>query len=607
MAEATSIVRGWLSRNFAFDTRANVVRACVVACALAAMVSLLLGQDANADLRNYHLYNGWAALYSRLSIDLAPAQMQSYFVPWLDVGYYLVAVKGSAMLAGIVLGAWHGLVFAAVAAVAWQVLEGDQRRSRLVPMLAFAGCCSAVFLAELGNTMGDNTTAPLVLAAVALTIRAVKSQSSATLHWLVAGLLLGLALGLKLTNAIYALGLGVAVLTGRPGWRRRFADATLLTVVTTIVFGVVAGPWFFQVWSQFGNPLFPQFNTWFQAPLAQPIGVADLRWLPDGVLQAVLWPIWITLNPREISESAMPQLAWAALYLLGIAAAFIALMRRFGPGRSQPSAPVGFAIAERMLLVFVAVSFLAWMWMFSIHRYLAALEALAPLAIWLLALRVFPAASARQWGARIVTACVFVAVLGWNTWGNNGWDRHGFFVETPPMRGPERATVLLVGGYPQAWRVPFLPAKATYASVGTNFPASPAYSLRVNETIAERGGEIFAMFPAEESRFSARLVKINRWAKRLGLTSGDCGVLGRFAKPGRFELRAAVGDVPCQLVLAAAAEEARERGNQALIHNASELLRAHGLSLRPGSCAVLDSRIGDEGYPFRWCEVERSP
>ncbi len=605
MAEATSEERGWLSRTFAFDTRANVVRACVAACALAAMVSLLLGQDANADLRNYHLYNGWAALYGRLSIDLAPAQMQSYFVPWLDVGYYLVAVKGSAILAGIVLGVWHGLVFAAVAAVAWQVLEGDQHRSRLVPMLAFAGCCSAVFLAELGNTMGDNTTAPLVLAAVALTIRAVKSQSSATLYWLAAGLLLGLALGLKLTNAIYALGLGVAVLAGRPGWKRRFADATLLTVVTTVVFGAVAGPWFFQVWSQFGNPLFPQFNSWFQSPLAQPIGVADLRWLPDGVLQAVLWPIWITLNPREISESAMPQLAWAALYLLGIAAACIALLRRFGLEWLLPNAQARCAIAERTLLVFLAGSFLAWMWMFSIHRYLAALEALAPLAIWLLAQRVFPAASSRQWGKRLVTACAVVAVLGWNTWGNNGWDRDGFFVENPPMSAPERATVLLVGGYPQAWRVPFLPAQAAYVSVGSNFPASPDYALRVNEIIAERGGAIFAMFPVEESRFSARLVKINLWAQRLGLANGDCKVLGRFAKPGRFELRAAIGDSPCRLVLAAAAERTRELGNQALIHGAGELLRAHGFRFRSDSCAVFDSRIGDESYPFRWCEVER--
>jgi hypothetical protein len=44
---------------------------------LGAGISVLLGQDGNWDIRNYHLYIGWAALHGRLGIDLAAASIQS--------------------------------------------------------------------------------------------------------------------------------------------------------------------------------------------------------------------------------------------------------------------------------------------------------------------------------------------------------------------------------------------------------------------------------------------------------------------------------------------------------------------------------------------------
>lgn len=45
-----------------------------LACwAVAAVVALLLGRDANHDLRHYHFHNAWALLEGRWVLDLAPA------------------------------------------------------------------------------------------------------------------------------------------------------------------------------------------------------------------------------------------------------------------------------------------------------------------------------------------------------------------------------------------------------------------------------------------------------------------------------------------------------------------------------------------------------
>ena len=46
-----------------------------------------MGQDANWDLLNYHLYNGFAFLHSRSARDLLPTGLQSYLNPVLDALY----------------------------------------------------------------------------------------------------------------------------------------------------------------------------------------------------------------------------------------------------------------------------------------------------------------------------------------------------------------------------------------------------------------------------------------------------------------------------------------------------------------------------------------
>jgi hypothetical protein len=49
------------------------------------LASMLLGQDSNWDLRNYHLYNGYAVVNGRVGFDPAPAAFQTYSNPALDI------------------------------------------------------------------------------------------------------------------------------------------------------------------------------------------------------------------------------------------------------------------------------------------------------------------------------------------------------------------------------------------------------------------------------------------------------------------------------------------------------------------------------------------
>src|SRR5437870_527678 len=57
--------------------------------------SLLLGQDANWDLQNYHYYNPWAWWHGRIfTQDLAAAQIQTFHNPLLDLPFYWMVTAG---------------------------------------------------------------------------------------------------------------------------------------------------------------------------------------------------------------------------------------------------------------------------------------------------------------------------------------------------------------------------------------------------------------------------------------------------------------------------------------------------------------------------------
>lgn len=82
-----------------------------------------------------------------------------------------------------------------------------------------------MFLSELGTTFGDNLTSIPVLAGVLLLCSA-KARERVSWTDFMAGIAIGLATGLKLTNSPYAVAALAAILATTPlplGWKRPVA------------------------------------------------------------------------------------------------------------------------------------------------------------------------------------------------------------------------------------------------------------------------------------------------------------------------------------------------------------------------------------------------
>ncbi|MDB5949132.1 MAG: hypothetical protein JWR65_987 [Massilia sp.] len=489
--------RGWLW----LDQPRVLARCALLLPLVFGLLALRYGQDANWDLHNYHRYNPYALLNGRIGFDLAPAQWQSYFNPALDLVYYGLTTALPAPLAGFIMGMLHGLNFVLVLAIARCLLRsGTAQPLRLPLLLALAGCLGPGFLSELGNSMGDNMTALCVLGSLLVVIARWDRPAV-----LAAGVLMGVGVGLKLTNAIYALALCVALLSVAGGVSRRVSIAFRFGIGVLGGIAASAGFWYWKMWQVFGNPLFPQFNNWFKGPLAAPIGIGDTGWLPKSLGKTLLWPFIFTLHPERVIEIALHQIIWPILY---VAFCFLALRKLraaiLGADTVPPMRP-----QARAFLIFFALSYLIWLNLFGIYRYLVPIELLAPLALWLVAHALMPASFARGVaGYAILLASMAILPIG--GWGHAGWTARAFEAQVPVIAEPAQSMVFTVhGDPPMGWLVPFFPAPLAFVALGSGFPESEGFRARVDAMIAARPGPLYVMLQAPQDD-AANLVALDK-------------------------------------------------------------------------------------------------
>jgi len=556
VAFEAAVVDGWRR----LDRPAVLSAAMLCVPLLFGLISLALGQDDNWDLHNYHFYNPYALLNGKIGYDLAPGQWQSYFNPTLDLLYYGLVTALPAPLAGFIMGWLHGLNFVLVLALARRLLPPQAHRLGL--LLALAGCLGPGFLSELGNSMGDNMTSLCVLGALLLLLRQWSQLAAgrATLALVLAGLLAGAGCGLKLTNATYALAMCLALFMLPGAFLLRFRAAFVFGLGVLGGIAVSAGHWYWRMWQVFGNPLFPQFNDKFHAALAMPIGIGDTGWLPKGLGEHLLWPFIFTVHPQRVIELPMTQLIWPMVYL-----AFLALALRLAYaaalGRKLP-APAGTAQREgAFVLLFFALSYIAWLNLFGIYRYLVPIELLAPLALWLVAARLMQPGMARGvagYGLLLATLVVFPP----HNWGHGKWTRAAASAQVPAIAEPSQSMVLTVhGDPPMSWLVPFFPRELAFVALGSGFPESPAYAERMAAMMAQRHGPVYVMLQTNRSDPAETSAEVLRAA-----AEQNAGVLGR----------------------------------------AGEILARYRLRLDAASCRSYPAYVGSNRWPYQLCLVERA-
>jgi hypothetical protein len=573
--------------------------------------SMLLGADTNWDLLNYHLYNPFAWLNGRLQTDLAPAGMQSYFNPLLDLPFYWMTLHLPPRLTAFAMGVVHGLNFLLLLGVAQRVCGGavERQPNRLPLLLAMAGILMPCFLSQIGNTMGDNATSLLVLGGLLLLLnywdrmRGVGAQA-----WLppaAAGFLVGMAVGLKPTSACYAVAMCTALLSFPERMWSRLRVAFLFGVGVLVGWAMTGGYWMWHMWQIFGNPLYPQFGQFFHNPLTQPIGSGDVRFLPHGLLQTLVWPFIMGASPNRVAGLSR-ELVWPVVYVVILCALAATVIRqRRGTERRALDK------RARFVVLFVALGYLVWMKVFSIYRYLVPVEMLAPIVVFsLLTLWQGPQSGTRaaRW---LIGAMVATGVIGGlKTWGHDGWTDPLYRVDVPTIAAPEHATVMLYSASSaRGWMVPFLPPQIAFAGVGSSFPATAAYYDRLRAMIVARGGQAYAVIDGADNWRARSVARTDQLLGKLGLTNSESNCDKLKSVVHRLHLHASVTDLasgPKKCRLAVRSDDAQQA---IMVDNhqmdlAAQAVQQAGMTLDRESCKPYSASIGSSLMEYRFCRVE---
>src|ERR1700755_2873119 len=249
---------------------------------------VLLGKDTSWDFRNYHWYAPYALLNHRMGMDVAVAHQASYYNPYLDIPFYLVATHTRAWIALALLGAAQGaniipLYLIGRSALRFNITASDTKF--MAGALALLGLVGALTLTEFGTTYYDNVMSVFVLAGLAILVLHRETLSGGPLGKVAtlsaaAGLITGMAMGLKLPEMPFCIGFAAALLALGGSGKQQAARLIGGGIGGGLGFSLFAVPWMLKMQQLTGNPLFPYFNEYWHSPLAQAAPYRDLRFVP---------------------------------------------------------------------------------------------------------------------------------------------------------------------------------------------------------------------------------------------------------------------------------------------------------------------------------------
>ena len=522
--------------------------------------------DTCYDLRNYHLYDPFALLHGKAGIDIAPAQSQSFLPPANDLPYYLLARHvGDVHWLNLLLALPAAVAAGLALLITLRLLHARTWTDRLLAFVAvLIGATGAAGHPVLATSMSDMLPASLVLAAILLILRqadragvsaagagtpkagaasavpnlptpalpapalptpalptpaaadparavphpAVPARrASAVPARLLPGLLVGTALGLKLTFSYAAGGLAVALLVWSdrsPALRLR---ACLLFICGTLLGTVaVCGWWWLHLWRISGNPLFPYYNNLFRSPLAWPGDFVDRRFFPRDLLHWLFYPFfWAVRRTPLVTEADEPmrdpRIALALLAAIALLAFAGRGRRRGGQHRVRQAlrcqAPIPDAGPQHFLAVFFLVSYAMWEREFSIFRYLALLELLSGPVLVLAACRAARTQAARRLalgGAVLLLALLRIYTVDPN-WGRLPHEGGRPIAVSMPQLAAG-SVVLILDSAPLAYLALFEPAGVRFIGTNNNLTQPQGggpMQQRIRDAIAARRGPLYGL------------------------------------------------------------------------------------------------------------------
>lgn len=218
------------------------------------------------DALNHHFYLGWSAEQPRLSLDYLPAGYQSYQYPYLYWPVYKLAFAGaSGTTAGVVLALLNTTAIPPVWMIARNCIPGTDAFSSAMRFTAvLLAFLSGVVLSLFDATSNDLLAGIPLIWAYALALQPVGEHGDGAMrHAMLSGAAAGMAVAFKLSNGPLAIVLPLLWLWPEGSPMRRISRSIAAGLVLLASYALFYGYWGWELWTHFGNPIYPMYDEWF--------------------------------------------------------------------------------------------------------------------------------------------------------------------------------------------------------------------------------------------------------------------------------------------------------------------------------------------------------
>lgn len=439
------------------QTMPNLLKQCLLlslSMTIFGLWSIHLGQDFSWDLRNYHFYNPYAFLHHRLDIDIAPAMMQTYFNPFLDLINYFFITTQQPIVAGFLLGAISGITAFFIYQTTLLLLK-NRLLAFMATLIGMTGYASVI---QLGATTNETKTACLLIIAIYSLLRSLQSKEK-TFYWVIlSGLLTGLAVGFKLTAVTYGIGMVIAyIFTQRPSLGLTFIIAIMLEFLLS------NGYWMWVLYQHFHNPLFPLYNNIFHSPYGNSGNYKDMRFYPTDWQHFVFLPFYFLKSNTLVTEFSMRDPRLAVTFVLILLFFCTVLLNKLRKKKNV------FPEALPFLLTIFMISYLAWLIEFTIYRYLVFLEILSGILIVFFIHYFFKQRRFLQLSVLVLFTIAIQLDTHYTPWSRTHFKENYFTAGTIQPLPPHSLLLLLGKDYPFGYMVPFLASHSRVFSIDNYF------------------------------------------------------------------------------------------------------------------------------------------
>ncbi len=454
-----------------------------------------LNPDGNWDFMAYHYYSVYALFHNRIGFDIMPVGIQSYLNPLMDIPFYILLkyLNHHPRILMSIQSLYYGVCAFLVYLMAKNVFVSRGFEKKFFVFFAvIIGITGHMAIIEVGSTFNDLIISLFVLLALLILSKQLFRNDSKKRTFLLtfAGLLFGIACGLKATCVLYFSAAIASLIFMCRSFEKPFKIISLITITGIIGYLISNGWWMYILYSNFQNPFFPYYNNIFKSEYAPWVSHMDIRHLPRNICQWIFYPFYFGGYSYEniASEFAHIDYRYIALYItfffLFTGNIIFAKIKPSFCAKLQELINLPFV---NFLILFLFFSYIFWLKTSSTLRYILPLEMLSGIYIAILVVYMLVLTQSRK--ITYISGVFILGLLLFSTRYAPQWmtrDCRGFcenFMEIPDLKLPDNAIVCILGGYPTQIFIPFQNPKARFIYLRGE---CPGYAFIYNKRGEER-------------------------------------------------------------------------------------------------------------------------